>query len=75
MSKSAATNDMIQAIPSAGAIVIWLLAIPVEKWAAFAGLVFILLQALYMLWRWRRDIIRERARVAAEDEDTGRGGL
>ena len=36
-------------LPSLGAIGAYLLGVPVEKWAATAGLVFIMLQAVYML--------------------------
>lgn len=50
-------------LPSLGAIGAYLLGVPVEKWAATAGLVFIMLQAVYMLWKWRRDIRRESERL------------
>lgn len=50
-------------LPSLGAIGAYLLGVPVEKWAATAGLVFIVLQAVYMLWKWRRDIRREDERL------------
>ncbi len=37
----------------------------VNWWAAFMGLIFIALQIAYMLWKWRRDIRRDRE---ADDE-------
>ena len=54
-------------LPSLGAIGAYLLGVPVEKWAAAAGLVFIMLQAVYMLWKWRRDIRREDERLRRGD--------
>jgi membrane protein implicated in regulation of membrane protease activity len=32
-----------------------------DPWMKGAGLVFLVLQIAYMLWRWRRDIRRDRA--------------
>lgn len=63
------------ATPSIVAIVVTkLLSLPVEKWLGVAGIGFIVLQAAYLLWRWRRDIHRERRRLATEP-DTGEGDL
>lgn len=62
----------IQAAPSLGAILIWLSGKDINWWAATFGLLFIILQILYMLWKWRRDIRREDERqqaAAAEAED------
>ena len=59
----------IQALPSLGAIFLFFSAKDVTWWAAFAGLIFILLQILYMLWKWRRDIRRERAQMAPADDE------
>ena len=47
--------DSLVAVPSVGAAVIWLWSVPVEKWAAFAGLLFIVLQIVHRLWRWRNE--------------------
>lgn len=65
----------IQALPSLWAILIWLSGKDVNWWAAALGVVFILLQIVYMLWKWRRDIRRDEAehtvktsRPAHEDE-------
>jgi len=50
-------------LPSWGAIGIWLLGVPVEKWAAAAGICFIVVQMAYLGWKWRRDIRREDERL------------
>lgn len=64
-------------LPSLGAIFAWLAGVPVEKWAALAGLVFIVLQAVYLLWKWRRDMRREdeRLRKGEAPPTTDKGGL
>lgn len=63
------------ATPSILAIVATkLLSLPIEKWLGLAGIGFIVLQAAYLLWRWRRDIRRERLRGALQP-DTGEGDL
>lgn len=62
----------IQSLPSIGAIVIYLSGKDVNWWAAVLGMVFILVQLFYVLWRWRRDIRRENERssqLEAEDGD------
>lgn len=58
----------VQAIPSLGAILLFITEKDVNWWAALVGLVFILVQLLYVLWKWRRDIRRERAREAVRAE-------
>ncbi len=60
----------IQSLPSVGAILIWLSGKDINWWAAALGLLFIALQILYMLWKWRRDIRRERERLRADFEVT-----
>lgn len=63
------------ATPSILAIVATkLLELPVEKWLGLCGIGFIGLQAAYLLWRWRRDIRRERRRLVMEG-DTDEGTL
>lgn len=59
----------IQAIPSVGAIALFLTEKDVNWWAAFVGLLFIIVQLLYVLWKWRRDIRRERERVGLTDDE------
>lgn len=50
----------IQALPSLGAILLWLAGKDVQWWAAVSGLLFIALQVGYLIWKWRRDIRRDR---------------
>ncbi len=56
-------QQMVEAIPAVAAIATWLAGIPVEKWAAAAGLGFIVLQAVGFLWRLLRDMRHERERI------------
>ncbi|WP_349745247.1 hypothetical protein [Roseateles cavernae] len=58
----------IQAIPSVGAILLFFTEKDVNWWAAFIGLLFIFVQLLYVLWKWRRDIRRERVREALQED-------
>lgn len=67
------TREAMQAAPSIGAIVIYLTDRDINWWAAFAGIVFIVVQVLYMLWRWHRDWRREKA--GRKPVDTAAGGL
>lgn len=62
----------IQALPSVGAILLWLSGKDVNWWAAALGVVFILLQIVYMLWKWRRDIRRDRRDEADHTAKTSR---
>jgi hypothetical protein len=48
-------NDFLIALPSFGAIWLYLLSIPVEKWASVAGLVFIVVQLAHKVWAWRNE--------------------
>lgn len=59
----------IQSLPSVGAIAIWLSGKDINWWAAFIGLLFILLQIGHTVWKWRRDIRLERERVSQLEED------
>lgn len=61
--KQDAAVQGLAALPSLGAIATWVLGVPIEKWAALAGIGFIALQALVVMWRWRRDIRREAERL------------
>lgn len=58
----------IQSLPSLGAILIWLLGKDVNWWAAVLGMVFITVQLFYVLWKWRRDIRRDRLLIGGGDE-------
>jgi hypothetical protein len=44
----------------------------IQDWLAITGIVFIFLQALYLLWRWRRDarIEDERTRSRFVEDET-----
>lgn len=57
--------EAVRSTPSVWAIGAWLLGIPVEKWVAIVGLVFICIQIGGYLWRLRRDMFREREREAS----------
>ena len=54
---SEAKQDMVvqglASVPSGTALMTWLIGLPIEKWLAAAGFGFILLPAVYLLWRWR----------------------
>lgn len=61
----------IQSIPSVGAIVLYLSGKDVNWWAAVLGMVFILVQLFYVVWKWRRDIRRESERTSQLEDDDG----
>lgn len=65
--KHDAISQSAASLPSFGAIMAWLLGVPIEKWVAVAGLLFILIQAGYMVWKWRRDVRREAERIKRHD--------
>ena len=52
-------------LPSLTVVIAWLLAIPVEKWLAFFGVLFLVLQMIGYLWRLKRDMRREQERIDA----------
>lgn len=65
-------------LPSAAAVIAYVLAVPVEKWLAFLGVLFLLLQMIGYLWRLRRDMRREQERIEASrlpTDTTDRGAL
>lgn len=53
-------KDIAEATPATGAVVIGTLSLPVDTWLKIGGLIFLALQVLYLLWRWRRDYVRDR---------------
>lgn len=61
----------IQSLPSIGAIALYLSGKDVNWWAAVLGMVFILVQLFYVLWKWRRDIRRENDRNSQLEADDG----
>lgn len=61
-------DSMVQAVnsmPSVAVVGATVAGLHVNDWLAIIGIVFILLQAAYLIWRWRRDARRERDRLAA----------
>lgn len=58
--------------PSLAFVSVTLAGIHIQDWLAITGIVFIVLQALYLLWRWRRDarIEDERTRSRFVEDET-----
>jgi hypothetical protein len=74
--------EAARATPSLAAIIATLGGLTVEKWLALAGIVFIGVQAVVMIWRHIIFLRRERDRVAglraaqqAEESDSDRAPL
>lgn len=68
----------LQATPSLVAILYTkALDLSIDNWLGITGILFIGLQALYLLWKWRRDWKRERERRKAgrPPPSTDRGDL
>lgn len=63
----------LNALPSLYMIYAWFESIPIEKWAAFAGFLFILAQLIGYLWRLRRDMRIERERQSSRPPDASSG--
>jgi len=42
--------------PSIAMIYAWLMSISLDQWYKGAGTCFILLQTLYLLWKWRKEV-------------------
>jgi uncharacterized membrane protein YdjX (TVP38/TMEM64 family) len=62
-----AVRVAVEAVPAAGVVVYTkVLGYSLNDLAALAGMGLIFLQALYLLWRWRRDARRERRRQFLE---------
>jgi hypothetical protein len=53
--KQETTNSLVQALPSVGAIGATIFGLSLPDWAAIAGIAFIVLQAIYLLWKWTRE--------------------
>lgn len=41
--------------------------LPLSDWAVIATIAFVVLQAAYLIWKWRRDYKREQAREKLRD--------
>lgn len=50
------------------------LGLTIENWVGICGILFLVLQAAYLVWKWRRDILRERRRRPT-DPDTDEAPL
>jgi len=50
-----AASAVVQAAPSAVAVAAYAADITPERWLTYIGIVFIVLQAAYLLWKWRRE--------------------
>lgn len=57
----AASVIAAQASPSMAAIWLWIASKPIDYWVAFSGVMFIWAQIAYLMWKWLRDVRRERA--------------
>ena len=58
-----------QSAPSLTAIAMWFTNHDLNYWVGVAGLIFILMQAGYLAWKWRRDIRRESAHQLPVDDE------
>jgi len=76
-----AKNELIvqgvSSTPAWAAVMTWLFGVTLEKWVAVCGLVFLVLQAAYLVWKWRRDHRREAERLRRGDPppNTDKGAL
>lgn len=62
-SKMDVLSQTAQATPSLTAVLLWIGQKDIDFWLGFSGIVFIALQAAYMLWKWRRDVRNDRAGI------------
>lgn len=73
--KHDAVMQAAQAVPATAAIVATkVLGFSLNEWLAIASIAFIVLQAGYLLWKWRNEW-RARARRREAGQDTDRGDL
>lgn len=49
-------SNAVQAVPAAAVIGVHLAGLTLPEWAAVAGFVFIVFQAIHLAWTWRREI-------------------
>lgn len=55
--------QIVQAAPSVAAVVATkVIDIPIDTLLGLVGIAFIVLQAAYLIWRWRRDVRRDAKR-------------
>lgn len=67
--KSDAIANAIQATPSLAAIGYWLAGKDITFWGGVCGIVFIVTQWAYVMWKWRRDIRRDELNIRAGGTD------
>lgn len=48
-------GNVIQAIPATTLVGAKVFGLSLPDWAALFGIAFVVLQAVYLLWRWRRE--------------------
>ena len=53
--KEETSSALVHAIPSASAIGATIFGLSLPDWAAIAGIAFIVLQAVYLVWKWTRE--------------------
>lgn len=64
---SAGVKAAATAAPSLTGIAMWLSDREMSFWTGVAGIAFIALQAAYLVWKWRRDIRRDRMGLGLTD--------
>lgn len=61
---SDAASQVLMATPSVAAVTATkIFGLEIDSWLGLAGIGFLMLQAAYLIWRWRRDIDVENDRV------------
>ena len=56
-----AVKTAAEASPATALVVSVVSGVNLDLWLKVGGLAFLALQALYLLWRWRRDYLRDKA--------------
>lgn len=62
-----AVLQTLQATPAVTAVWAVINDLSIENWLGISGIIFLVLQAMYLMWKWRRDIKRERDREVFRD--------
>lgn len=65
---SAVVANVATAAPSLTGILLWLSEKEINFWVGVWGVFFIWLQAAYVLWKWRRDVRRDRIAAGLNDD-------
>lgn len=50
-----AASAAVQVLPSVTLVGSHIYGLSLPDWAAIAGIAFVVLQALYLVWKWRRE--------------------